>query len=485
MANTHLIALHNERLGQTKLNLRLKKMTIVEYTNAHDIKVQFEDGTIVHTDWAKFDKGVVQHPDDYHKRSEWLKRQIERTGQTNTAKNGLKMTIIDYHDSADVDIQFEDGAIVKHQRYRMFQEGKIKHPTIKPTAHQPNVARIGETHLSKTGRNMTIIAYRHKNDIDVQFDDGYITHHKRYINFKNGAVLHPNDKQFRHEQQEKRFIGLTKTKNDGSIMTIVGYRTTKDIDILFDDGTLVQHCPLNDFNRGFIRNPNATRNKHIGETNIAKNGLKIEIIDYKDSQNITVKFEDGFIRTTDYKSFTEGGIKHPDIDVKTQRAKNQYLNKTFTAINGMKFTVVEYKSSKHVIVQFEDGTQVKTTSGGIRSRHILNPNYTIQIKREGETNISSNGMIITLKRYATANDCDVLFEDGYLATNRTYGSFKKGHIEHPFPYQMNSITLDKPAYVTQGEGNFYCHCNKCGLVDIMSVNEMKNHKCETIVKPTV
>ena len=35
---------------------------------------------------------------------------------------------------------------------------------------------------------MKIIIYRNKRDIDVQFEDGFIAKHRKYSDFKNGAI---------------------------------------------------------------------------------------------------------------------------------------------------------------------------------------------------------------------------------------------------------------------------------------------------------
>lgn len=45
--------------------------------------------------------------------------------------------------------------------------------------------RIGETQINNQGLKMTIIEYRNNNDIDVQFEDGTILKHKKYNKFKN------------------------------------------------------------------------------------------------------------------------------------------------------------------------------------------------------------------------------------------------------------------------------------------------------------
>lgn len=45
--------------------------------------------------------------------------------------------------------------------------------------------RIGETQINNQGLKMTIIEYRNNMDIDIQFEDGTILRHKSYCKFKN------------------------------------------------------------------------------------------------------------------------------------------------------------------------------------------------------------------------------------------------------------------------------------------------------------
>lgn len=48
--------------------------------------------------------------------------------------------------------------------------------------------RIGETNNNYQGLQMTIVAYRSRRDIDVKFSDGYIAHNVRYANFLEGSI---------------------------------------------------------------------------------------------------------------------------------------------------------------------------------------------------------------------------------------------------------------------------------------------------------
>ena len=51
--------------------------------------------------------------------------------------------------------------------------------------------RLGQVGINNQELKMTIIAYRKYIDLDVQFEDGTIVYHKAHINFKRGEVKNP------------------------------------------------------------------------------------------------------------------------------------------------------------------------------------------------------------------------------------------------------------------------------------------------------
>ena len=51
----------------------------------------------------------------------------ERIGMTKIAKNGMQMTIIGYRSRKDIDVQFENGAIAKHKNMEISQKVKYHH----------------------------------------------------------------------------------------------------------------------------------------------------------------------------------------------------------------------------------------------------------------------------------------------------------------------------------------------------------------------
>lgn len=56
----------------------------------------------------------------------------------------------------------------------------------------PKENRIGERNLMNCGMEAEIITYRNASDIDIKFDDGTIVEHRQYREFRNGIVLPKN-----------------------------------------------------------------------------------------------------------------------------------------------------------------------------------------------------------------------------------------------------------------------------------------------------
>lgn len=119
--------------------------------------------------------------------------KIDRTGETKRAINGMLMTIIEYRKSNDIDIQFEDGTIVRNRTISDFNRGLIKYPT--------KLKYIGNENINKQGRHMKIVDYKNNKEVTIQFDDG--TTIKRSLkSFVNGAVMHPKDIKSKNKKEK-------------------------------------------------------------------------------------------------------------------------------------------------------------------------------------------------------------------------------------------------------------------------------------------
>ena len=349
--------------------------------------------------------------------------RIDRIGETAVATNGQKMTIIAYRGNNDMDVRFEDGYVAYNKRYDAFREGKIGNPN-----KTKQKSRIGETAVATNGQVMTIIAYRGSGDIDVRFEDGYVACNKRYNAFKEGAIKNPNKSA---QLKADIRIGETRTASNGQVITIIAYRGSEDIDVRFEDGYVACNKSYQSFKKGEIKNPNKSAQLktdiRIGETSFATNGQRMTIIAYRDSGDIDVRFEDGYVAChKQYDSFKEGKIRNPN------------------------------KSS-----------QLMADS------------------RIGETTVAKNGQRMTIIAYRGSNNIDVRFEDGYVACHKQYLSFKKGGIVNPrFPIRGKGTykTFQTQYAYTTPDGSiyFYCECQKCGWKKNLTAHEIinLNHACE-------
>lgn len=408
---------YTDRIGETRINSKGLQITLVAYRNANDVDVQFDDGTTVcHREYRKFDQGKIAYPTDY---------TTSRVGEQNVAKNGMTMTIIAYRGTFDIDVQFTDGYIAEHRSYRNFRLGDIANPNVIPTAY---LKRIGECSRAQNGMMMTIIAYRTNNDIDVRFEDGYVKEHVVYGNFLRGVVKHP-DLNMRATHQ----VGDTGIAKNGLAMKIIAYRKANDIDIQFEDGTVVTHTDCHRFDKGSIGHPTIKTPKlrkvvkdHIGEESISSCGLRMTIIAFRNKMDLDVMFEDGVVVYHKSRAnFLKGSVAHPTHTTRWQSLIHQ---------------------------------KQKTA-------------------RLGNLRINKSGIPMKISEYLGANNITVSFDTGYTTEHHSYYNFMSGAIIHPFPYNVGSVVMIKPAYIYGEIGNFYCTCDKCGYSDIMTIPEMKSHIC--------
>ena len=362
-----------------------------------------------------------------------------KIGETNKASNGQLMTIIDYRNSYEVDIQFEDGTIVKNKSYQAFKKGSIKNPNYvkpslntKPSRKNLNISKIGETNIANNGQKMTIKEYFNASNITVEFEDGTIVKNKSYGSFKTGSIKNPNIKMNYNTTLNKMSnirIGEKSMGSCGLMMEIIAYRSARDLDVRFEDGTIVQHVWYVRFQSGNVKHPIAGKDGiRLGATNINKEGRKMKISEYISSNNCTIEFEDGVTVKSYYKAFKDGIVKHP------KDGSLRHVGEEVIAVNGQKMKLIEWHNNREV-VEFEDGTQVTTSYRYFSEGKVGNPNYSLSFrckqKRIGETSTSTNGQTITIIDYIKANDITVQFDDGTIKEHTNYNSFKKGTIHNP------------------------------------------------------
>ncbi len=239
---------HEKRIGEEKVMNCGLKAKIIAYRASDDIDIELENGTVIkHKTYGHFKEGKISL------RSEGK----ERIGKTKMMKCGLEATIINYTNAHDIDIKFSDGTIVKHKMYYDFNKG-----TLSTRCVNGKETRLGETKMMNCGMNATIINYNKAHDIDVQFEDGVVLKHKSYTSFKNGEILNPNLKRHSPNKSLKR-IGEVRTMKCGLNAEIINYRSSRDIDVKFEDGVIIEHKAYISFKNGYISHPNYKNKKYI------------------------------------------------------------------------------------------------------------------------------------------------------------------------------------------------------------------------------
>lgn len=89
-----------------------------------------------------------------------MSKNTIRLGETCVNKQNLKMTIIRYNNSCDIDVEFEDGYVAYHKQYASFKKGSIKNHHYNPF--------IGKLYNLNCGATAKVIQYRTYGDVDVQ-----------------------------------------------------------------------------------------------------------------------------------------------------------------------------------------------------------------------------------------------------------------------------------------------------------------------------
>ena len=101
--------------------------------------------------------------------------------------------------------------------------------------------------------------------------------------------------------------------NCGLKATIIACRKFNDIDVQFENNIIRKHITIQNFyNDSIAKTPRPTENDYIGQTHTMNCGLKATIISYKNSHDIDIQFEDGTVRKhSELKHFKNGNVAHP------------------------------------------------------------------------------------------------------------------------------------------------------------------------------
>lgn len=244
------------------------------------------------------------------------------------------------------------------------------------------------------------------------------------------------------ERNRALYVGKSIMQNQG-LATCICYRGAKDIDVQFEDGA-ISTCPLARFKMGQVSHPSnrkVFRDDYIksilGNTYTNPAGRTYKVIGGKGSRNIDVQFEDGAIRKDMKASVVfKGLVSHPDERAYSRMrvdAEKRVGEEYYSAI-GMKFKIIGYiikdlKVYYHIVL--DDGNEMDVYDGGqFKKGELKHPTISGKVRKVG---INFHGFKVIEREYSEG----------------------KG-----------------------GRKYYSCRCEKCGLEDILTFDEMLNHICE-------
>ena len=204
--------------------------------------------------------------------------------------------------------------------------------------------RLNEVTIMNNGQKAKLICYRSSKDIDIQFEDGTIVYNKTYGAFKKGSVANPN-------YYKKNKLNEERVMNNGQVAKIIAYRLYCDLDVMFEDGTIVKSRTYGDFKNGSISNPNYYMHiERLGEKRLMPNGLLATIVQYNNANDIVVELSNGKVINCSYSRFKNNNIGY---NYTTRLGEERLMS------NGQRAKIVAYRSSRDIDIQFDDKIIVK------------------------------------------------------------------------------------------------------------------------------
>lgn len=164
----------DERLGLSKINNQGYIMTIIEYNNANNIVVRFEDKYNSQNTgrWIEFVNGKLGNPNHY--------KNVRLYAET-INNQGCKMKVVEYSDANNIIVEFQDEYKYKiHTAWKCFESKECNNPYY-PTIYE--VGAIGSKYKSHDEfGNISKEYSTWKDMIRRCYDKKHISEHPTYAN---------------------------------------------------------------------------------------------------------------------------------------------------------------------------------------------------------------------------------------------------------------------------------------------------------------
>lgn len=215
---------------------------------------------------------------------------------------------------------------------------------------------VGYSYVNKQGLNVKVVEYRGRKDITVEFEIDGARKVTTGSYIKKLLPLHPTYGKF--------YVGQRFTTKD-DVVEIVEVISQSELMVKWlSDGYIAKKKSVS-LREGYLRHPIKNIPK-VGEVYTTNSGKNLTVINYINATNVEVEFEDGLKITTTTTNLKDGNIRYP-ID-------KEFVGKKFTTNSGWELTIIDYKSTNEVLVEWQDGSKTIESMGHIRDGGIKPPN---------------------------------------------------------------------------------------------------------------
>lgn len=302
--------------------------------------------------------------------------------------------------------------------------------------------RVGMKAVMHCGLEVECIAYRSHKDCDFKFETGEIVEHRYWKQFVDKSVAPSgtrrahlvNMTKSRQEQLKTDLIGKVYKTDYGYTYEVIEYIDSINVKIRYNDGyeTTVASRYLGKLKKRrdltIFEVDGVKRVVKIGEKIMQKCGLEAELISIRsDGSRVDVMLSNGVRRNA--RLYKE--FVHGDIGTSTHRTIK--IGDTFTLANGEKIKVV-VKNGRKVTVEFKSGFRRTYMADVVKDGANFEETKRLPIDETFKNKwfITKNGLKCRfLSRGSKMNLANIEYEDGQIKNDVVISSLKRGDVGHP------------------------------------------------------
>lgn len=159
----------------------------------------------------------------------------------------------------------------------------------------------------------------------------------------------------------------------------------------------------------------------VGFIGTSKDGVRYQVISYNGRKSILIEFTDGKTKTVTSTDIKMSNISHHSRKVSKVCVGYKSVSKDF-----IPFEIVKIDNER-CDIKFEDGFVKSYSLKSVKSLDVLRKsNVSV-----GDVFKTNNHGIVEVIAYRSADDIDIVFEDGVISTTQA-SQLKRGNIGHPY-----------------------------------------------------